>query len=125
VKRLSWIITLPITLAAVVFAVANRKAVTFDLWPLDQTVTLPLFVAILGSLFLGLLVGGLIAWLSAGRAGLARRRAERRAAELEREIARLKREAGMAAGGAAGQALPPVTDEPGAGERPRLPSSGS
>ena len=112
VKRLTWIITLPITLAAVAFAVANRRAVTFDLWPLELTVTLPLFVAILGSLFLGLLIGGLILWLSSGRVRLARRRAERRTAELEREIARLKREAGMAA-------------EPGPGNRASLPSSGS
>ena len=124
-KRLSWIITLPITLAAVAFAVANRRAVTLDLWPLELTVTLPLFMAILGSLFLGLLIGGLILWLSTGRVRLARRRAERRTAELEREIARLKREAAVAAGNATGQALPPAAAEPGPGKRTSLPSSSS
>ena len=92
VKRLSWILTFPLVVVIVVFAIANREMVTFDLWPFELSVSAPLFVAILGSLFTGLLIGGLTAWLSAGKARWRARVAGRRTAELEREIARLNRE---------------------------------
>lgn len=101
-KHVSWIVTVPLMAVLVVFAVVNRQSVTLDLWPLDMSLRLPLFILILGSLFVGLLVGGSAVWLSAGATRRRARAAEHRAAEHEREIARLRRAAAPAAGPAAG-----------------------
>jgi uncharacterized integral membrane protein len=98
----------------VVFAVVNRQAVTLDLWPLDMALRLPLFILILGSLFVGLLVGGTAAWLSGAAARRRARAAEHRAAECEREIARLRRKPPPAA-------APPAGD----GEHRQLSATGS
>jgi uncharacterized integral membrane protein len=106
-KRLSWIVTVPLTAVLVVFAIANRQWVTVDLWPLEIAARLPLFLLILGSLFVGVLAGGAAAWLSAGRTRRRGREAERRRADLEREVARLKRERERAEGRAGGQTEPP------------------
>ncbi len=126
VKRLSWILTFPLAVVIVVFAIANREMVTFDLWPFELSVSAPLFVVILGSLFAGLLIGGLTAWLSSGKARWRARAAARRVAELEREIARLKRERKQATAPRQSAGLPAV---PGAheeaGERGKRTVAGS
>jgi len=98
VKRLSWILTLPLIIVTVVFAAANFEFVSLDLWPFAFSLSVPLSVALLTSLVLGLLVGGLTAWLSAGGTRQRARQARRRADELEREVALLRRERERAAG---------------------------
>ena len=90
-KRLSWILTIPVMIVAVVFAIANRAAATLNLWPLGITVEAPLFVLVLGSVLFGLIVGGMIAWMSAGRARRRARAAEFRANNAERECDFLRR----------------------------------
>ncbi|MDJ0608638.1 MAG: LapA family protein [Kiloniellales bacterium] len=83
-KHFTWIITLPITLLVVTFAVVNRDLVAVDLWPLPMTVGTPLFVLVLGSALAGFLIGGLVMWWSAGK-----QRQKLRA--LRRETERLAR----------------------------------
>lgn len=90
VKYLSWIVTLPLALVAVVFAVANRDAATLNIWPLGIALEAPLFILVLGSALIGLLAGGLIAWLSAGSSRQRRNEALRRAEAAERELAFLR-----------------------------------
>ena len=94
-KYILWIITLPLVIIAAIFAVANRGPVDVSLWPFD-TVTLPLYLFLLGSLFVGLIVGGTVAYLSAGGIRARAREARYRAEMLERENARLKRASGPA-----------------------------
>ena len=110
VKRLSWILTLPLIIVTVVFAAANFEFVSLDLWPFAFSLSVPLSVALLTSLVLGLLVGGLAAWLSAAGTRQRARQARRRADELEREVARLRRELertpGAGPGGSAGLPAP-------------------
>lgn len=89
-KRLSWILTLPLMAVAVIFAIANRELVTIDLWPLALTIQAPLFVLVLGSAVVGLLAGAVVAWFSGGPTRRRARAARRRTAELERELARLR-----------------------------------
>ncbi len=89
-KRLSWILTLPLMVVAVIFAISNREVVTLDLWPLAMTIQAPLFVLVLGSAVVGLLAGAVVAWFSGGPTRRRARAARRHAAELEREIARLR-----------------------------------
>ncbi len=60
-------ITIPLAVVAVSFAVSNREPVGLMLWPLPQELMLPTFVIVLAPLVVGILLGGLIAWLSAGR----------------------------------------------------------
>ncbi len=118
-KRLSWILTLPLLLVVAVVAVTNRQEVTIGLpWPLEYSVQLGLSKAIFISLFAGLLIGGLATWLSAGQTRRRARQARRRADELEREVAWLRRERDRAAnappaarGGSAG--LPALSEGPG------------
>ncbi len=128
VKRLSWILTLPLIVVTVVFAAANFEFVSLDLWPFAFSVSVPLSVALLTSLVLGLLVGGLAAWLSAGGTRHRARQARRRADELEREVARLRRERaagapGAGQGGSAGLPAPAEGQAQGA-ERAKRSATG-
>lgn len=108
-RRLSLLVTIPLALIVVVFAVANRAPIAVSLWPLPWGVELPGYLIVLGSVLVGFLAGGLIAWLSGGKH---RRKARRLAAETERlraELAETKRR--QAAPGAP-PALPGGTARP-------------
>ena len=65
-KLLHWFVTVPIAVAAVLFAVMNRAPVTIDLWPMPWRIEAPAFLILLGSLAVGLLIGLLLSWLTGG-----------------------------------------------------------
>ena len=89
-KFIFWIVGFPLLLLAAIFAVANRETVTISLWPFAETIDVPLYLAIVLPLYLGILVGGVAAWFS-GHAIRKRARAQaRRIAALERENEALK-----------------------------------
>ena len=78
-KIVTAIIVVPLAVIIVAFAVANRQAVTVSFDPLSSaapayTVTLPLFIIIFVVLILGVLIGGLAAWLGQGKWRRAARR---------------------------------------------------
>lgn len=58
---------IPLAVAVVAFTVANRGAITLDLWPMPVAVDVPVFALALVGGFAGFLVGAVIAWLSGGR----------------------------------------------------------
>ena len=89
-KRFSWILTLPLSLIVIVFALSNRDSVAISLWPFELTQPVPLFLVMLSALFVGMLTGGSIAWLAQGRKRRDRRRARREAKDLSAEVARLR-----------------------------------
>ena len=66
-KHLSWFITLPVTLVVVVFAVSNRTPIEIDLFPLPWRPVLPAYLLVLGSMFIGFLIGATSAWLAGAR----------------------------------------------------------
>jgi uncharacterized integral membrane protein len=77
-RLLARLILIPIAAIVVAFAVANRTSVAISLWPLAfDDLRLPLFVVALGSLALGIVIGGLIASLA--RLGHLRPRADKAA----------------------------------------------
>ncbi len=63
-KRLRWLITVPLALILIVFAVNNRHLVDLSLWPLDFVVRWPLFVFVYIGVVAGFLTGAAIAWAS-------------------------------------------------------------
>jgi uncharacterized integral membrane protein len=86
-KRLSLIITVPLCLAFIVFAVANRQRVELNLWPFFTLQDVPLFLLALGMLALGALAGALWMWLPLTRWRMRARSHERRIVELEAALA--------------------------------------
>lgn len=109
-RHLSWIITVPLLVIAVVFAVANRKTVAIDLWPLPVTLEPPFYLVVLVAVFVGFLAGGVVVWLSGGRRRRRARELRFRNEELERELAHLRRrlERAEEAATEAGERLPPA-----------------
>ncbi len=90
VKYLSWIITLPLTVIAVIFAVSNLHSIAVGFWPLEQTFSLPLYIAVLATFVVGFVCGGMVLWFSAGKTRRKARRLEFEAVGYKREIASLK-----------------------------------
>jgi len=63
-RLISWLFTLFVLFIALCFAVNNRQSATISLWPFGIEVVAPLYLLSLGTLFLGLLMGVLIGWVS-------------------------------------------------------------
>jgi uncharacterized integral membrane protein len=83
-KIVTWVITIPLLVVLIAFAVANRQAVTVSFDPFSSTspayaATLPLFAVIFAALILGVLIGGVATWFGQGKW---RRSARKRDAEL-------------------------------------------
>ena len=95
-RRLSWIVTLPLLIVAVVFAVTNRHAVPVRLWPLQVELELPLYLLVLVALAVGLLAGALIGWIGAGGARRRAREARARADALARELEQVRHDRALA-----------------------------
>ncbi len=113
-RRLSWIILLPLAAAVIAFSVANRSPMVLDLWPLPFTVELPVYGVVLASAAAGFVIGGVVAWLSTG--GVRRRARDRgfEAQRAQRELRRMQdKMAGMEADGARNvNVLPAPTPAP-------------
>jgi len=130
-KHLSWIVTLPLMLALVVFSLANRGEVGVDLWPFEERFALPLSWLMLGSLFVGVVAGGVAAWLSGAKTRRRARELKYDKAHLEREVIRLKREVERAKGAtgaeshSAAPALPPSAANGAGRARPLAPAAAS
>jgi putative membrane protein len=66
-KFLGKIIFLPVAIAVVLFAIANRHEVDVSFWPLPFDAKTPLYVALLGALALGILIGAAASSVSVGK----------------------------------------------------------
>ncbi|HEV7371413.1 lipopolysaccharide assembly protein LapA domain-containing protein [Arenibaculum sp.] len=85
-RHLSWVITIPLALLVISFAVSNRDEVSLGLWPLPGRMEVPLFLVGLLGLLIGFLAGGIVAWVAGRRHRVAARREARRAARLSQEL---------------------------------------
>lgn len=95
-KALAAIILIPIVLLLVMFAVANRQVVTLSFDPFDAAnpayaVAVPLFVLIFVLVVLGVLLGGVAAWLRQGRWRRTARRLDGQMRQLNDEVHELRR----------------------------------
>lgn len=104
-RVLGWLLGVPVALVVVVFAIANRHAVRLDLWPLPWALDLPLYLAVLGALAVGIAIGMVAAWLAGAGARRRARQERRRAEALERQLDAARAEAKLK-GDVAGPTLP-------------------
>jgi len=86
-KLLFWIVVALVAAVLALFAASNRESITLGLWPLPFVLDVPLYLAILGALLIGFIVGVLAAWIAGHRRRREIRRRGRRIAALERELA--------------------------------------
>jgi uncharacterized integral membrane protein len=97
------LVLVPLAIIIIALAVANRQIVTISLDPFSAehpaaSVALPLFGLIILFLVVGVLIGGIAAWLRQARWRRTARRLEREAGALRSEIEEFKRAAGMVGG---------------------------
>ncbi|WP_052741906.1 lipopolysaccharide assembly protein LapA domain-containing protein [Kiloniella litopenaei] len=85
-KRFSWVLTAPITLAILLLAVNNRQDVTLEIWPFGLQFDYPLYLIILISVGLGILTGAVIAWLSSAATRRRAKVAEWKVLDLQRDL---------------------------------------
>jgi hypothetical protein len=95
-KIVTALVLVPLAIAFITFAVANRQIVVISLDPFDQAhpaiaMSLPLFALILMLIIGGVVVGGIAAWLKQSKWRRAARHAEWEARELRAEVDELKR----------------------------------
>ncbi len=87
-RYLSFVVTVPVTIVVVTFAINNRGLVVLDPWPLDGAVSLPVFAVALVPFLAGFLIGGLALWTSTVAQRRRARRDRQRLRALEAEQAR-------------------------------------
>jgi uncharacterized integral membrane protein len=104
-KIVAVVILVPLAILIIIFAVANREIVTVSLEPFTDSVKLPLFALIIVSLIVGVLIGGLTAWVRQGKWRSAARRWERQAQALRKKLEAHE-------GAASGPAIIPDGGEP-------------
>ncbi|HQZ12303.1 MAG TPA: lipopolysaccharide assembly protein LapA domain-containing protein [Devosia sp.] len=104
-RVVGWVVLVPLSIALVVFALANRQAVAVNFNPFSAPADpnmpgfgVPLFLVIFGVLLVGVVLGGIATWFAQGH----HRRDER---AFRRENERLHRELEVAHRAPANQAL--------------------
>ena len=98
-KIVTAIIVVPLVAVIVAFAVANRQAVTVSFDPFSAAspayaTTLPLFAIIFAVLILGVLIGGIAAWLRQGKWRRAARKLDAEVRALHDEMDTVRRRFG-------------------------------
>jgi hypothetical protein len=94
-RFLKALILLPVAVAVVLLAVANRGPVTFSLDPFADgvpalAVVLPLYALLFAAVALGVVIGGIAAWSVQGKHRRARRSQGRELDRLRSEAERLR-----------------------------------
>ena len=93
------LILFPLAILVVLLAVANRGPVTLSFDPFSReplfTATLPLYAVVFLAVMLGILIGGMAAWLAQARHRRQKRRYRREAQHLRDERERLQSRPGV------------------------------
>ena len=113
-KIVTGIIVVPLVVVLVAFAVANRQAVTVSFDPFSQAApayaaTLPLFAIVFAVLILGVLVGGIAAWIRQGKWRRTARKLDADVRALHDELEAIRRRFGSGAPAQAPQDPSPLT----------------
>jgi uncharacterized integral membrane protein len=111
-KIIAAVILVPLAVIIIAFAVANRQIVTVSLDPFSAehpaaSLTVPLFALVMVLLVIGVLIGGIAAWLRQSKWRRTAGRLEREIRDLHIELDGLKRTAGIPTTGVNAPAAPP------------------
>jgi len=87
VRLIHWLVTAPLALLLIIFAVSNRDSTVVTFWPLPAELAAPLYLIVLLSLLVGFLAGEFVAWINGRRWRREARFRARRIEALERELA--------------------------------------
>lgn len=92
---------LPLAILVILLAIANRVPVLLSFDPFTQpapqfSVMLPLWIILFGAVTVGVIFGGMMAWLAQAKHRKAERRFKREASRLRTETDRLREHAGPA-----------------------------
>ena len=94
IRFLKGLVLLPVAILVVLLAVANRDPVRLSFDPFSPepvfALTLPLYATLFGAVALGIVVGGIGAWLGQGGTRARARRDRRENDRLQRQAAHLK-----------------------------------
>lgn len=89
-RFLEVLILLPLSIIGLALAVANRHAVTVSFDPFTSTaagaIEVPLFVALIAAIVVGVFLGGFFTWLSQGKHRRALRESRAEAARLRSQV---------------------------------------
>jgi uncharacterized integral membrane protein len=86
-RIISLIVTAPITVLVVLFAVSNLDPVTLRLRPFPFDMTIPIWALTLIVLFVGFVLGAIVTWIGDRRRRREARLLGRRVIELEQALA--------------------------------------
>ena len=92
-KLFNYVFLLPLAILLILLSVANRQFVQVSLDPLSSeapalSLELPLFVFLFITFLLGMLLGGMLVWLSQGKHRKALREKSHEASKLKQETSR-------------------------------------
>lgn len=113
------VVVVPLAIVIVVFAVANRQTVMVSFDPFSQTapaymVSVPLFVIIFTALIIGVIVGGVAAWVRQSPWRRTARKLDADVRELHEELAAFRRHFNAVSPPTQAEiAAPPVIPPPG------------
>ena len=77
-----------VAVLVVLFAVSNRTQVTIQVWPLSYQISMGLYAVILWAVFIGLIIGLIIAWVMGSSRRRELREIRRRVRDLEQSLSR-------------------------------------
>jgi len=86
VRLVHWLVTAPVALVLVVFALSNRGTVDLNFWPFDFVLEAPIYLLVLLLLVIGFALGEFVAWIMRGSHRRERRVQAKRITALEREL---------------------------------------
>jgi uncharacterized integral membrane protein len=85
-RHFSWLLSLPLFVAFVVFALQNRTQVSLSFWPFDAQMNMPVSVLSLGLLVIGFVLGSFVTGLTILRQTFINRRLTREVASLNKKL---------------------------------------
>lgn len=92
-RLILWLVVLPLAVYSAFFGVNNRGSLTLDFDPVPYSLDLPIFAGVLGAILIGLIVGGVAAWLRQGKWRRETRKLRRDVRGLEAELEQIRAQA--------------------------------
>lgn len=83
---IAWLVTLPLIVASVVFALYNPEPISVTFNPFLSPVEVPLYMPVLAAIAFGFLFGAVMTWAAMGRLRRDKRQMATRIRTLEKEL---------------------------------------